>query len=409
MSGPGDGYDRVIRDLFGRRRFGAKLNLGRVHRGLARLGSPQKHFPYVIQIGGTNGKGSTARFVEAILTCSGVRTGLFSSPHLSHFSERFRVGAKEVSESAIVDAHRAVTGSDSEDNLTFFEICTLMGVRLFEKGQVAVAIFEVGLGGRGDATTAIGNDIAVVTGVARDHENVLGTELSQIAREKAAIFRRGGLGVVGDSGRAEGKKWLLQYANEAGLRKLSVVGNGDQTRLPSHPRYQDSNAATAQAAVRMLARLGLSISPDNMTSICADTAIPGRFEKIGNVVLDSAHNLHGAEALADMVSSLTKPVAAVCGLSGRREAKVLAPVLEVLDDVIWTRAAVDSALPPEDLARSAGKGDVVGCARSALAKAKEKVGASGTVLVFGSLHLVGEIRGFLIGRDADGLQDPPSV
>ncbi len=429
---PGDdGYSALLSKLYSARRFGMRLELGRIASCLDCLGNPQLRFRARVQIGGTNGKGSTAAFLESMIRRSGARTGLFTSPHLSRFEERFRVNGRPLAASVIAEAGRVVerAAKDAElaEPMTFFEHATAMAVWAFARAEVDVAVMEVGLGGRFDATTAVGADVAAVTGVAFDHEQILGATLREIAGEKTAIFRAGQRVVVGASGELEAVEHLTRAALDVGVADLAVV-EAVEDYLPADWRlglagaHQRANAACAVAVLEQLEALGLA-SVDRATREIglARTALPGRLESVttpgeGRVLLDGAHNPHAALALARALAGIERRrLIAVLGVSRGKDARGIAgPLVAAADDVVVTQSRQDRAMPAEDLAqvvRGLRPGLEVSLATStagALRRARERAGAEDLVVVAGSLFVVGEAREHLCGivPDPIGLSDP---
>lgn len=176
--------------LFARQRFGVHPGLTRVRSLLGRLGEPQNAFESIL-VGGTNGKGSTAASLAAMLTASGEQSGLFTSPHLTRFSERFTVGGRELPQQTVLAALRRVRPAAEAVEASFFEIVTALGCLLFAEAGVRRAVMEVGLGGRLDATNALEPALSVITNVDLDHTDILGATPEAIAREKAGILRHG--------------------------------------------------------------------------------------------------------------------------------------------------------------------------------------------------------------------------
>jgi dihydrofolate synthase / folylpolyglutamate synthase len=416
-------YEVLLARLFSARRFGVRLELERMVACLERLGRPQARFAAVAQIAGTNGKGSTAAFAESVLRAGGIRTGLYSSPHLSRLSERFRVAGEELEPAELLEADRAVSGAAAAAgfDLTFFERLTAMAVWAFARRGVEVAVLEVGLGGRLDATTAVGADVAAVTGVALDHQEHLGDSLAEIAREKAGIFRAGQRAVVGASGEPEAVPLLCHEAQRIGVASLTVL-QGDALAAVPEPlglagAHQRANAACALAVVDHLEAFGGPLAADVRARGLAACRLPGRMEVVASsptVIVDGAHNPQAARALAAalheraerrwvlvLAVSRDKDAAGIAAALGGGEAG--GPVTEV----VVTATRHERALGVEPLARavrSAAPGlaiHPVADAASALALARDLAGPDGAVVVAGSLFLAGEAREVLIGERAD--------
>ena len=283
----------------------------------------------VITVAGTNGKGSTCAILEAIHRHAGFRTGLYTSPHLLRFNERVRIGGEEAGDEALIGAFDAVetartsVGAGAAPTaLTYFEFGTLAALRLFSQAQLDVLILEVGLGGRLDAVNLIDADVAVVTTIDIDHVDYLGTTREDIGREKAGIFRAGRQAICGDR---DPPHSLLEHAAAVGAplwrvgRDYTYAAVGTQWRYrgPGSARYglpfpalrgthQLGNAATALAALDAL-RDRLPVAAGAIRDGLVHVELPGRFQVLPGrptVVLDVAHNPHGARVLADALGAM---------------------------------------------------------------------------------------------------------
>jgi dihydrofolate synthase / folylpolyglutamate synthase len=396
----------MLAALAATKRFGVRFGLERMQAALARLGHPERQLPPVIHIGGTNGKGSTAAFVESALRAAGLRTGLYTSPHLARFTERIRIDGAEI-DRATCGANFALAWNPAEE-LTFFEVVTLLALVTFARANIDVLILEVGLGGRLDATNVVDPQVAAVTGVALDHQDVLGPTLDSIAAEKAGIFKPGRGAVVGMSGVPDAVPTLVAAAQAAGVAELVVVTKpvSETWPLGLAGAHQRRNAACALAILDVLERrANIRVDERARRAGLAAARWPGRLELVGDVLLDAAHNPDGAEALA---RSLPEGVVAVAGVSADKDvAGVIAPVAARARQVIATEAPHPRAMPASELAALVSGVPVTAEAnfRSALALARQ---AGGPVVVFGSLFLVGAVRAFLLGEETDPatLQDP---
>lgn len=408
-------YPALLSQLFDRRRLGMELTLDRVRAARDRLGRLDERVPHIVQIGGTNGKGSTAHLVARCLEDSGFRVGVFSSPHLSSFRERFVVGGRQLSEEEVVKAAGQVLAVD-DGTLTFFELATLIAATAFAAHGLDCAIYEVGMGGRFDATTALDAHVTAVTGVALDHEAQLGQGVQAIAREKAGVFRRDRPAIVGCSGLARGAEVLVTEANRRGarpvVRALEVPASANVGLAGAHQRQ---NAGCAWAVLDALAQRGLVARPTARASGISGAALAGRLEEISDGIwLDGAHNPHAARALAASVQSLPHPRHLVLGVSRGKDLEGICTALGPHFDAVWPVAfGADRAVSGPELASVLARccPDVPVCfARDwhgALAEARRR----GTVVVAGSLYLVGEVRSALARAPADGmdLSDPIGV
>jgi dihydrofolate synthase/folylpolyglutamate synthase len=418
-------YHELLLRLFAARRFGVNLRLERVAAALAALGHPERRLGVVVHIGGTNGKGSTAAFVDAMWRAGGARTGLFTSPHLVRLAERFCVAGAPVDEATLVAAGRRVLAAAGAE-LTFFEIVTVMALVIFADARVDGVVLEVGLGGRLDATNVVDAHVACVTGVALEHQQYLGPDLAAIAGEKAGIFKPGRAAVIGAAGEAAAVSRLAELARHADVGSLVVVGAGVPACAPAGwalglaGAYLQRNGACALAALDELARLGLAtVDAAARRRGLADARCPGRLETVAEqptTILDGAHNPHAAAVVAAaLADALGSPRVVVLGVAKDKDvAGVVTPLARGSTHVIATQAATDRALPAPALAeivQVAYPGlpvDALPRPGAALDRARQLAGPDGLVLVAGSLYLVGAARTHLLGDVADpiGLSDP---
>jgi dihydrofolate synthase/folylpolyglutamate synthase len=419
-------YVGLLARLDGLRHLGVELGLDRIHHALAMLGSPEARVP-AVQIAGTNGKGSTAAMTDAILRAAGWRTGLYTSPHLSRFTERIRVDGDEVDGDRLarLDVRIAATGVA----LTYFEVATLLAflVMAGEGGQIEngggsavdLAVLETGLGGRLDAVTACRPLATAITSIGWDHMDYLGGTLREIAGEKAGILKPGVPCFVGRlPAEAEAEISRVAAAVGAPVRRLDVdfaapaLADGAALR----GAHQRSNAAIAIAlATEAGRRLGRPIRPRAIAAGLADVRWPGRLETIGDdLLLDCAHNPEGAAALAAALPELARDrrVALVTSVVADKDvAGLMRPLLPLLALVVATRSRNPRARAPADLAGmiaalAAGAPPVVehDDGSQAIAEARRYLAqqfGGGLVVVAGSIFLVGEVRAALLAEPSD--------
>lgn len=409
--------------LFARQRFGVDLGLERVEGLLARLGRPQDAFETVL-VGGTNGKGSTAANLSSVLNAAGRRTGLFTSPHLTRFAERFVVAGEEVAEGPLRDALAAVRPPAEAVGATFFEVTTALACLLFARAGAEVAVMEVGLGGRLDATNALTPRLSVVTNVALDHTEVLGTTERAIAAEKAGILRPNVPALTGATGGAleviksvaKSLKTPLWALGEEVLLTAADLGwsgvrVGVRTPLgalelttPLLGLHQARNVALAAAAAQLLGVPEAAIKQG-----AEATRWPGRLEGLPyrgrTVLLDGAHNPGAAHALAAALANLSAaPVTLIFGAAADKDipaiVRALAPVTA---HAVVTRAELSPrAASPEALAaRWPLPATLADTPREALAHALDLTPPGGVIVACGSLYLVGELRPRLLGSETE--------
>lgn len=405
--------------LFERQRFGMKPGLETTRALLERLGNPQERFRSVL-VGGTNGKGSTASTLMSILHVHGFRTALFTSPHLTYFSERFVVNGAPLEQQAVLRALQDVRPHAETVGATFFEIVTAMACLLFARANVDVAVMEVGLGGRFDATNTLEPRLSIITGVALDHTQVLGDTVEAIAYEKAGIMRAGKPCLTAAQGPALLPLEKHAAAVGADLRvleehaHLEVTDKGwDGLRItlrtpdgvlelhsPFLGRHQARNVALAA-----LAGQHLGVQPAAIRQGVQQARWPGRLEPVRYAdrvfLLDGAHNPEAAQALADALRALgvTRGTLMFGTSADKDVAGIVAPLRDVTKHAVLTRASSSRrALPPEELARH-WHGDITLAATpdAAVQAAVAATSPEDVIVVAGSLYLLGEIRPMLLG------------
>jgi len=374
-----------------------RLGLEPMREACARTAHPERAFP-VVHVAGTNGKGSVSAMVEAIARSHGMRTGLYTSPHLCRFAERIRLDGEPVTDDALADLlGRAL---DEGPDLSFFETATLAAFLAFRDAGVDVAVVEVGLGGRLDATNVIPTPrAAAITRIALDHTDRLGTTLVEIAREKAGIAKPG-LDLVLGPMPPDVRGAIDEVAHAAGATTTML---DESALLPSviglAGTHQKDNA-------RIAAELGRRIGAPTraIEEGLARVRWPGRLEQIGSVLLDAAHNPDGAEALAAHVRTLGIPPERATLVFGTLADKDWAPMLDTLAPLARSRlyvapaGASRSAVDPSAMV-ARHTGTVSPSLPEALAASRQ----AGLTLVAGSLVLVGQARALLLGLP----RDPP--
>jgi dihydrofolate synthase/folylpolyglutamate synthase len=398
------------------------LTLDRVREVARRLGLLTPAYR-VVTVAGTNGKGSTVAYLDAVLRAHGVRTGRFTSPHLRRYNERICVDGVEALDSELIESFERIDAARGDITLTFFEYNALAALDHFRRARVQVGVLEVGLGGRLDATNIIDADVGVVCSIGLDHVDWLGATIEQIGREKAGIFRAGKPAVLGsptlplsvfDEIARIGAR-VVQIGREFHARAAPARADGTwdfdcgpvslrelpPPALPGAPQL--ANAATALAALAVggfapaldVARVGRALR-----SVC----ISGRFQVIpGDVewVLDVAHNVPAATVLATNLRQLpSRRTLAVCGILADKDvAGIAAALAGEIDTWIPVTLAGPRALSREELARRLPAGALVDAHAGDVASACRRAGAlarSGDrIVVFGSFLTVGPALEFL--------------
>jgi dihydrofolate synthase/folylpolyglutamate synthase len=388
----------VLTRQYARIPLGMRLGLEPMREACARTGHPERALR-VVHVAGTNGKGSVCAMVEAMARAAGMKTGLYTSPHLCRFAERIRLGGEPVTDEALA----AVLGRALDDgpDLSFFETATLAAFLAFREAQVDLAVVEVGLGGRLDATNVIPTPAAAaITRIALDHTDRLGSTLPEIAREKAGIAKPGLdllLGPMPDEVRAA----IDEVAHAAGATTSMVTDAAADVDLALAGEHQRANAAIASELARRVGVPAAAIATGLET-----VRWPGRLERIGDVLLDGAHNPDGARALAAYVQGLGVAPERTSLVFGALADKDWPAMLDVLAPLASRRVYV----APESAARSAvdpaamaaqRAGRIAASMEDALRLARE--GSPDLVVVCGSLSLVGHARALLLGLP----RDPP--
>lgn len=361
-----------------------------------RWGSPERAFP-AVHIAGTNGKGSVSAMVEAMARASGLRTGLYTSPHLCSFTERVRLDGEPISRDALFPVLSEVLAKEPE--LSFFEVATLAAFVLFRDAKVDLAVVEVGLGGRLDATNVLPTPrAAAVTRIALDHTAILGDSLESIAREKAGIAKPGGVLFVGPVPSSV-KEAIVEVAIPLGARVEDVASNIELPAfLPLRGSHQKDNARMAWT---LAASLGIGV--EHRHRGLADVRWPGRMEHVvhkgRSVLLDVAHNPDGARALRDHLLTLRLPSHAMALVFGVLEDKAWIEMLEILAPLCETRTFTTPmgrrAVPTEVLAArfpAETAPDPVTALEASLAE---------LVVVCGSFGVVGPVRAHILGQPLD--------
>ena len=411
------GYRAALDILFARTTGPWKFGLERTRALLETLGDPHLRYP-VFHVAGTNGKGSVCATLRALLESRGLRVGLYTSPHLVDFRERFTVGGRPVAEEAVVEFIERNLPSIERLGATFFEATTALAFEHFAAAAVDVAVVEVGLGGRLDSTNVVRPLVATVTTIGRDHVEYLGHSLEGIADEKAGIFKAGAAAVVGEPDEALRGR-LARRAAEAGavpVRILfdegpprDVVTEPDGTRFTLTLRGEDAplctplvgahQAANAATALLALDAAGEAWRPPagSVRSALSAVRLPGRFHRHGRYIFDVAHNPDGASVLArtlDTVGTAHPVVALLCVLGDKDWRGMMEALAPRVDHFVLTQAPTAPAsrawFPDEagEYARSRGwKAEVV----EDFDRALDRAAALGeTVLVTGSFHTAGD-------------------
>jgi dihydrofolate synthase/folylpolyglutamate synthase len=404
------------------------LHLDHMHRLMEVLGDPQRSYP-VIHITGTNGKGSVARMVTALLVESGLSVGTYTSPHLERLNERLAWNGEPIGDDALAQVISGLAGRESMLGITpsWFELMTAAALDWFAEVAVDVAVIEVGLLGRFDATNVVEADVAVITNVGFDHTDGVGDWRSAVATEKAGIITPGSFLVLGETDEdlrsiflAEQPRqtWerevdfdVVQSLPAVGGRLIDIqtpLGRLEEVFLPVQGAHQADNAALAVAAVE--AFFGRALESDVAERAFGELVLPCRLEVLGHgplVIVDGAHNPAGAEAAANTLAEDFDVAGRRILVVGMLQGRDLVAMLEALDldrfdQVVATSPAWSRAVPAQEMGEAAAalgaSVEVVEEVGEAVERARELATEDDLILVTGSLYVAGEARTHLLAR-----------
>lgn len=412
-------YSETLRFLYSLERFGILLGLENISRLLDQLGNPQKRFPCV-HVAGSNGKGSTSAFVFSMLRHAGLNTALYTSPHLNDFRERVRINGDLVSREALVRATERVKGLYDPARTTFFEFTTAVAFLCIAEAKPHMAVIEVGLGGRLDATNTVDPAVTVITDISREHEDYLGEGIAAVSREKAGIIKPGVTLITGAS-RAAAREVILGVADAAGAKVRqfgrnfrgvrtgpdrftyrSETGTIEDLVLSMPGGHQIKNATLAVAVVEELRCLGYPLTDDVIREGLRRTRFPGRFEVLRrspDVVIDGAHTPEGMRLLKSTFRKVYPGVRPFLLLGMLRDknyhglVKIIAPLAR---EVVCVAPQGDRALDPGDLAevvkelgvRAESTPDILEGFRLLV----DRAAPDDVILAAGSLYMIGPVR-----------------
>ena len=430
-----------------------KFDLAHMRVLLAALENPERRFSSVL-IAGTNGKGSTAATLASILEASGLRTGLYTSPHLIRINERIRVDGEEIEDGKFALLHdlvertaeRLVEDGELPWHPSFFEMLTAMAFEHFATSKLEIAVLEVGMGGRLDATNVVEPRVSVITDISLDHQKFLGNTVEEIAREKAGIIRRSGIVVTlpqspeantvignailesqaipinaaqyvppvtpaspawwgrrGDRPAAASSDSAAQVERPISRYPVQVQGKEILVETPLIGRHQLRNIALAMAAAEELAKQGFPVTAESIERGIRETHWPGRFQVLPataqspEIVFDVAHNPAGAWALRSALSSCYEDRRLVFVFGAMRD-KAIAEISDILfplaDLVIATCARNPRSATPEEIGQAASRSgteiEAAADVASAIERASERSKSDGVIVVTGSIYVVGE-------------------
>lgn len=410
-------YQEGLKYLYSLQKFGIKFGLSKTSNLLKAFGNPHKGQKY-IHVAGTNGKGSVAAIVASILKEAGIKVGFYSSPHLVRFTERFKINDKEISYKKAAGLVKELTDAFAPDEPpTFFEATTAMALVHFARENTDIAIMEVGMGGRLDATNIITPMVSVITNISREHESFLGSRLLDIAGEKAGIIKKGIDVLTGVT--QPSVISLFQSLCEQKSAPLWRVGKdvryrttgsgfnyyGLRRRLSGleiglKGRYQVRNAALAIAVIERLEEKGFRISSGHIRKGLKNPNWPGRMQVVGKrptILLDGSHNPAAIRALADSIRTefkYSRLILVIGVMEDKKIGQMLRGIVPICDYTIYTRPVYSRAANPEILMAKAAPlnkpGEVMPFLTVALDRARKMADPEDLIVVCGSLFTVGE-------------------
>lgn len=408
-----------------RLRFGSQLGLERITMLCQKLGNPQDRFK-VIHVAGTNGKGSVASMMASVLSYNNYRTGLFTSPHLVDYRERFRIDGQLISPEQLEVATKKVNQAIGEievaypdlGNFTEFEAATAVGFQYFADEKVDYGVIEVGLGGRLDATNVVQPEISVITPIGHDHQDRLGKSIAEVAWEKAGIIKQGipivtgyqsldvdqvlklrALDLACDYIRVADENWeALDWSLTGGFLKYPYFSD-EQFEISLLGEHQLENAATVLTALRVLYQKGLVLAYDKIRAGMKEARWPGRLQILSHqplVFLDGAHNEEGIAVLVKALSKLLKPqekISFLIGLSANKSPSLLDPLFPFAKRMVITKAENSriGALDPYDIWQYLTEKNIPAQFYPEIGEALAALKDEDQLCICGSLYLIGEI------------------
>ncbi len=378
-------YQEALNYLWDIGYFGIKLGLENITELLGKLDNPHKDLKF-IHIAGTNGKGSTAAMLSAVLKQK-YKVGLFTSPHLERFNERIKINDEPISDDDIArltDIIKPLRGTN-----TFFETVTAMAMQYFKEQECDFVILEVGMGGRLDATNIVKPLVSVITNVNVEHTKHLGYRIKDIAKEKAGIIKEG-IPVVTTADR-EALEVIKNKCEENGCNLVitkPISHNDLDCSLKG--KFQEANMGCVVEALKIVNK----ITDDELKKGMQNVIWPGRYEVKGNIVMDCAHNPSAMLAIREEIRKMPyKKLIVVFGMMEDKDIqRVVKIIYPITDKFIITKTKLERAAEPEVIAEGLSEYTVIRDSMKALEKAKELASPDDLILICGSIYLVGEVR-----------------
>ncbi len=400
-------YEELVQEICARRRFGSMSGREATARLFLALGNPEKDLN-IIHIAGTNGKGSTAAFIDSILRAASFKVGLFTSPHLVEFSERIQVNGEKIDRASLMRLGRGILEMDTESILTMFDIALGIAILYFIEQDVDYVVLETGLGGRLDSTAGLSVVplVSVITGIGLEHTSILGDTVEKIAYEKAGIIKSGTICLMSSLIPDSAKEVIWTEAIKKGAL-CQIIGSCDSDiELGLLGAYQRSNAGLAIACANMLGVDGRLILEG-----LGSARWPGRMEKVmlgsHELILDGAHNPQGVEALCKSLAELyaKKRLSFLMGVMADKDYDAMVLILKesgLVGSMHAVSVSYSRTLSADELAGTFGKAGLTANAyetlECGLEAALEDCESDLPVVVCGSLYFIGEVKEYLSGK-----------
>jgi dihydrofolate synthase/folylpolyglutamate synthase len=370
-----------------------KPGLDRISNFLEFIKNPHKNLKF-IHIGGTNGKGSTAHYISSILQESGYKVGLFTSPHFYDFRERIKVNKKKIDKDFITEFTNLNKKNIENNSMSFFELSFGLAISYFNRNKVDIAIIEVGLGGRLDATNIINPLMSIITNISLDHTEILGDNLKDIAGEKSGIIKKDSITIIGESNNLINTVFI----NKAKKCNSKIFINDQHENLYSNVLYQEKNISTAIFSIKHL--VGFNITEVNILNgienVELNTGFYGRWSKISDdpkVIIDVAHNNSGFEQLAYQIEREDyKKLYIILGFTKGKKVKELIKYLPIDANLYYTSPKIARGMKKEELLKNTGKTfNFDGNPRSQFLKVKNIASKNDLIIITGSNFLIKDI------------------
>ncbi len=413
--------DDALNWLYTRKRFDRRTDLSIIEDALKLLGNPEKSFK-AIHIAGTNGKGSTSKYLYNILKNNNYKVGLFTSPHVLKFNERIIFDGEMINDDDLLELINYIYDFNeafmkSHETLTFFELTTIMAFLYYSRKKADIAVIECGLGGRLDATNVIKPLVSIITSISKDHMEVLGNSYKKILKEKLGIVKIG-VPLVTPVDREELmdiiKDYTYNHNSELHLvrnvRSIKLKDNGtsftykgESYDLSLIGMYQPYNAASAIETINILnEKYDFNISTDSVKKALKETVIPGRFEVLegGNIILDGGHNEDALNKCLQTLSRYShKNIISIFGCMKDKDYHTMVKILDKFTTLqIFTKVNYPRALDPKELLSISLNNNKFTCENieEAIKFAKKKRTKNDIIIIHGSLYLVSEARELLV-------------